>query len=216
MALFQALVLLMEHKIPGICGYEVQTLVDGQWRTNTYLKLEVLMVMNSKFMALKDEVLCSLGWYIPVFWRNHLPMFSGYMNAQFLVLVYQTVWCYPCRTYAKWAVQFNSHPDIHHSELKIVVWFDFATGSFWWSVFLLKEWTRWLSALQRFGCEVLLVPVEANGWNQCNAGSMTMMWEPLLWQMGNSSPQVGVQYIVFRTFKFVSGRLFWSWTAEYM
>jgi len=162
------------------------------------------------------QILYSLEWYIPVFWRNLLPLFSGYMNAQFLVLVYQTVWCYPCMTYAKWSIQFNSHPHIHHSELKIVVWFDFATGSFWWSVFLLKEWTHWLSALQRFGCEVLLVPVEANGWNQCNAGSMTMMWEPWLWQMGNSSRQVGVKYIVFRTFKSISARLFWSCTAEYV
>jgi len=143
------------------------------------------------------------------------PVFRLYECAQFLVLVYQTVWCYPCRTYAKLSIQFNSHPHIHDSELRIVVWFDFATGSFWWSVFLLKEWTRWLSALQRFGC-VLLVPVEANGLSQCNAGSMTMMWEPLLWQMGNSSPQVGVKYIIFRTFKSVSARLFWSCTAEYM
>jgi len=137
MALFQALVLLMKHKIPVICRYEVQTLVDRQWRTNAYLKFEVLMVMYSKFMALKDEILYSPGWYIAVFWRNLLPLFSGYMNAQFVVLAYQTGWCYSSRTYAKCSTQFNSHPHIHNSELEIVVWFDFAAGSFWWSVFLL-------------------------------------------------------------------------------
>jgi hypothetical protein len=163
MALFQALVLVLKCKIPVICRYEVQTVVNRQWRTNAYLKFEVLVVMNSKFMALKDETLCSLGWYMTVFWKNLLPLFSGYMNAQCLVLAYQTVWCYPRRTYAKCSFQFNLHPCIHRSELKIIVWYDFATGSFWWSVLLLKEWTHWLSALQRFVCGVLLVPVEANG-----------------------------------------------------
>lgn len=124
-----------------------------------------------------------------------------------------SAWYLPTRlyvvmTYAKWSFQFNVLPHIHCSELKIVVWFDCTTGSFWWSVLLLKEWTHWLLALQRFGCEVLLVPVEANGWSHCNAGSMTMMCEPLLWQMGNSSLQVGMKYIFFRAFKSDSARLF--------
>jgi hypothetical protein len=41
---------------------------------------------------------------------------------------------------------------------------------------------------------------------------MTTMWEPLLWQMGNSSQQVGMKCIILRTFKTVSARLFWSCT----
>jgi hypothetical protein len=179
---------------------KVQTLIDRHWRTNAYMKFEVLVVMNSKFMALQDEILCSLGWCMPVFWGNLLLLFSRYMNILCLVLAYRTVWCYPRRTNAKCSFQFNLHPCIRHSESKTVVWLEFATGCFWWYILLLQEWTHWLSALQRSGCEVLLVPVEASGWSQCNVGSMTMMCGPLLWQMGNSSPQVGMNYIIFRTF----------------
>ena len=211
MAPFLRLVLVLKHKIAALAGVRYKRLSrdsEGQMLIWNLRCLWLWIITRTRRYVVQDDTgQCSGG--------TSCLCFQGVWMHCVWYLAYQTECCYPRTTYAKWSCQFNLHPCIHHSEMKIVVWFDCARGSFWWSVLLLKEWTHWLLALRRFGCEVLLVPVEANGWSHCIAGSMTMMCEPLLWQMGNSSLQVGMKCIFFRAFKSHSARRFCSCTAEW-